>query len=121
MTVSVQIAYNPVVAKIYTEERAIKTAVSELLSYTVEGAEFMHAFQSGSWNGKSTFFTWRTATFPAGFVHLVTAELRRLGYDVRHVKKPNLVPAGPENPIVDEFGNDLGTHINRKPRSVHLT
>ena len=106
MASAVQLAYNPVVAKIYTEDRALKGAVSELLSYVVEGAEFMHAFQSGSWNGRSTFYSWRTSTFPAGFVHLVQSELRKQGYEVQLVRRPLPVPAGPENPIVDEFGND---------------
>lgn len=106
MTGSVQIAHNPVVAKIYTEDRTIKGIVSELLSYLVEGAEFMNAFQSGSWNGRSTFFSWRTATFPAGFVHLVHAELKKRGYEVGIVRKPLPEPTGPYDPIVDEFGND---------------
>lgn len=106
MASAVQLAYNPVVAKLYTEDRTIKAAVSELLSYAVEGAEFMHAFQSGSWNGRSTFYAWRSSTFPAGFVHLVYSELRKQGHEVRLVRKPLPVPDGLESPIVDEFGND---------------
>ncbi len=103
---AVQLAHNAVVAKLITEDRALKTAVSELLSYRVEGSEFMHAFQSGSWNGRSTFYSWRTSTFPAGFVHLVFGELKRLGHDVQLVRRPAPPPRGAETPIVDEFGND---------------
>lgn len=106
MASAVQLAYNPVVAKLYTDDRTIKAAVSELLSYSVEGAEFMHAFQSGTWNGRSTFYAWRTSTFPAGFVHLVQAELKKQGHEVRLVRRPLPVPDGAENPIVDEFGNE---------------
>jgi superfamily II DNA or RNA helicase len=66
----------------------------------------MSAFATSGWDGRSSFFARRTCTFPAGFVHMVHGELKRAGYEVRIVKRPNPLPLGPENPIVDEFGND---------------
>lgn len=106
MTQIVQIAFNPVVAKIIDADRDVKSIVSDVLSYAVEGAEFMHAFASGTWDGRSSFFTHRTASFPAGFVHLVHSELTRRGYQVQIVKRPLPAPLGPEKPVVDGFGND---------------
>lgn len=102
----VQIAYNATVAKLKTTNRDAKNFVSELLSYTVEGAEFAMSFQSGTWNGRSTFFSHLNGTFPAGFVHLVNAELNKRGYRVQLARRPNPEPLGPADPKVDEFGND---------------
>jgi superfamily II DNA or RNA helicase len=106
MPVPITIATNAVVAKIMSCDDAVKNLVTEKLSYLVEGAEFMAAFQSGHWNGRSSFFVRRSNSFPAGFVHLVHNVLTNAGYTVRIVKKPLPVPLGPESPIVDEFGND---------------
>ncbi|SER26553.1 Superfamily II DNA or RNA helicase [Faunimonas pinastri] len=106
MTYHVTIAANATVAKLINPEKEVKDIVSELLSYQVEGKEFMSGFQSGTWDGRSSFFSHRTASFPAGFVHLVHSELTRRGHKVNLVRKPAPAPLGPENPIVDEFGND---------------
>jgi superfamily II DNA or RNA helicase len=100
------IAANAVVAKIVHADDQVKNLVTEKLSYLVEGHEFMQAFATGGWNGRSSFFARRTCTFPAGFVHLVHGELTRAGYSVHIVKKPAPEPLGPESPVVDEFGND---------------
>lgn len=102
---SLTIAANAVVAKILEEDEDVKNIVQDKLSYLVEGHEFMNAFSAGGWNGRSSFFSRRTRTFPAGFVHLVHHELTRQGYPVRLVIKQAPEPLGPENPIVDEFGN----------------
>jgi superfamily II DNA or RNA helicase len=103
MTVPIQIASNAIHAKLITTDRAVKTAVSDLLSYVVEGAQFMGA---GGWDGRSSFFSMRQSAFPAGFVHLVHSELASKGHKVQLVRKPLPLPLGPDNPIVDEFGND---------------
>lgn len=87
-------------------DNAVKDIVSTVLSYRVEGAEHMHAFTSGGWDGRSSFFTRRACTFPAGFFHMVFHELTRKGYQVRVARKQFATPLGPENPIVDTFGND---------------
>jgi len=106
MAITVQLAANPVVAKILTDQDDISNFVNEKLSYVVPGAEHTESFQRGYWNGKSSFFNYQTRTFPAGFLHLITNELVAAGHKVQIAKKPNTIPAGPENPIVDSFGND---------------
>jgi superfamily II DNA or RNA helicase len=97
---------NATVAKIHHADDKVKDIVATALSYRVEGAEHMHAFTSGGWDGRSSFFSRRTCTFPAGFFHMVFHELTRQGYQVRVARKPFAVPQGPESPIVDKFGND---------------
>jgi superfamily II DNA or RNA helicase len=106
MTEIVKLASNAVVAKLIDASKTTRQIVRELLSYQVEGAEFMHGFGSGSWDGRSTFYTSTNDTFPAGFVHMVHHELQRRGIRVMLVRKPLPAPLGPENPIVDEHGND---------------
>lgn len=106
MSESITIAANAVVAKLIGASPATQSKISDLLSYVVEGVEHMSAFSSGSWDGRSGFFSQRTATFPAGFVHMVHGELVRLGHKVKIIRRPLPEPLGPENPIVDEFGND---------------
>ena len=106
MAETVRIAHNAHTAKLLDASRELRDVVSDLLSYEVEGHEFAHSFMSGTWNGRSTFFSQTGCTFPAGFVHLVNSELNRLGHKVILVRRPLPEPLGPENPIVDEFGND---------------
>jgi superfamily II DNA or RNA helicase len=106
MALQLTIAANAVVAKIMGADAAVKNLISSRLSYLVEGHEFMAAFMSGSWNGRSTFFDSGKGTFPAGFLFLIHGELVRAGHTVRIVQAPKLEPLGPECPIVDEFGND---------------
>jgi superfamily II DNA or RNA helicase len=120
MPLQLIIAANAVVAKIQNADDAVKNLITEKLSYLVEGHEFMHAFTTGGWNGRSSFFARRTSTFPAGFVHLVHSELMRAGYGVRIVKKQAPAPLGPENPIVDSFGND-NPNYDFQPRALRQT
>lgn len=94
----VQIARNATVAKLVNPDRPIISLVNNLLSYTVE--------QGVGWSGKSSFYDVTTSTFPAGFVHVVNEELGKAGHVVQFVQKPLPQPLGPENPIVDEFGNE---------------
>ncbi|MCK1543401.1 DEAD/DEAH box helicase [Bradyrhizobium sp. 179] len=97
---------NATVAKIVNADDTVKQIIATALSYRVEGCEHMHAFTSGGWDGRSSFFTHKTCTFPAGFFHMIFHELTRKGYQVRIARKPFATPLGPENPIVDKFGND---------------
>lgn len=106
MSKSLKIAFNPVVAKIIDGDESAHEFVSDLLSYVVEGHEFSQSFQSGTWTGRSTFFTHLNKTFPAGFVHLVQSELAKRGYHVMLIAKKVEPALGPELPIVDAFGND---------------
>lgn len=103
---NVTIAYNAVIGKLHEPSRAAKLRLQSLLSYRVEGAEHTAAFKTGNWDGRSSFFDFRTGTFPAGFVNFVTGNLTREGWKVNRVRKPLPLPLGPENPKVDAFPED---------------
>lgn len=95
----IHIAHNATQAKLANNPpREIKGFVNTLLSYEVTGAM--------GWTGRSSFFSVTTDSFPAGFVHLVKEELSRAGHVVQIVRKPHAAPLGPENPVVDSFGNE---------------
>lgn len=96
----VKIARNAVVAKVITTDSKAEMFVNSLLSYEVESNGF------GTWSGKSSFFDVNNKTFPAGFLHVVQAELTKIGHTVQIIQKPHATPLGVESPIVDEFGND---------------
>jgi superfamily II DNA or RNA helicase len=103
----IQIASNNVVAKLVNADKEAKLIISTLLSYKVDG--FEHMAKKGAvhkWNGRSTFFTFKTASFPAGFLHLVNKELRRRGYETQILRKKAPTPLGLENPKVDDFPRD---------------
>jgi superfamily II DNA or RNA helicase len=106
MTEVVTIAANAVVAKLHEASREVKLEVQRVLSYMVEGAEHSTAFKQHKWDGRSSFLEFKPGTFPAGFVHFVSASLRRKGYEVRLVRKPFPEPLGPENPKIDAFPDD---------------
>jgi superfamily II DNA or RNA helicase len=95
----VQLARNAVVAKLINPTREVASFVTSLLSYEVESNGI-------GWSGKSSFFDVNTNTFPAGFFYLVQQELTQIGHMVQPIARPHFEPLGPENPIVDEFGND---------------
>lgn len=102
----IKIAHNAVTAKLVDADRNAKLETQRILSYTVDGCEHMAAFKGGSWDGKSSFFSFATCTFPRGFVHLVQAHLIRCGYKVQLVRNPFPAPLGPERPKVDDFDPD---------------
>lgn len=102
---TVKIAHNAVTAKLVELPKEAGNIVSELLSYMVAGADQTIAFNSGSWDGRSSFYKFTTRSFPAGFVYLVHSELTRRGYKVQLLRKPHAAPLGPEDPKVDDFGN----------------
>lgn len=102
----VTIAANAVTAKLHEPTREMKLAVQEALSYQVAGAEHSELFKTHRWDGRSSFLDFRAGTFPAGFVHFVSANLRKKGYEVRLVRKPFPAPLGPENPKIDAFPED---------------
>jgi superfamily II DNA or RNA helicase len=106
MTEIVTIASSAVNAKLHQPSRQVKLEVQRILSYRVEGAEHSMAFKQGNWDGRSSFLDFRSGQFPAGFVHFVAANLRRKGYEVRHVRKSLPTPLGPENPKIDSFPDD---------------
>lgn len=102
----IQIAHNATTAKLIEATKEQKLEVQRILSYQVAGCEHMHAFKSGSWDGRSTFFDYSSATFPRGFVMYVNQVLSKDGHKVQVVKKPLPQPLGPENPKVDSFKED---------------
>ncbi|MFK3740945.1 DEAD/DEAH box helicase [Massilia sp. TN1-12] len=106
MSLTITIASNATVAKLHEPSREVKLAVQDILSYAVGGAEHSIAFKRGNWDGRSSFLDFKLGTFPAGFVHYVSAKLRQQGYQIRHVRKPLPEPQGPELPEIDSFGYD---------------
>jgi len=102
----VKLAHNAVNAKLIDPSEKVEGIVSDLLSYMVMGAEQTFAFNQGTWDGRSSFYAYKTHSFPAGFVYMIHAELTRRGFKVQLLRKPHHEPLGPESPIVDEFGND---------------
>ena len=102
----VQLAYNAVTAKVFNASKEVKLEVQRVLSYRVAGCEHMAAFQSGGWDGRSSFFDYAAGTFPRGFATLVYHALVKAGHRVQLVKKPLPEPLGPEFPVVDSFGED---------------
>lgn len=94
----VTIARNAVVAQLRDPPKEVKNFVASLLSYKEEGGL--------GFSGTASFFSITRNTFPAGFAYTVKAELERIGHTVYEVFKPHATPLGPENPIVDELGND---------------
>lgn len=102
----VTLAHNAVVAKLKDPSREVKLEVQRVLSYKVAGAEQTIQFKTTGWDGRSSFLDFRAGVFPAGFVHLVTAHLTRLGYRVNVVKKALPEPLGPVTPTVDAFPPD---------------
>lgn len=103
---SITIAYNAVTAKLHEPSRSAKLRVQSLLSYRVEGAEHTAAFKTGNWDGRSSFFDFRTGTFPAGFVNFVAGNLTREGWKTNRVRRPLPLPQGPEKPVIDAFPED---------------
>lgn len=107
MTRVAQILSNPVVSRCDGIDDKTKLELSDAMSFIVEGHEHMG---SGNWDGRSTLYDWNSGKFPSGFVPTATAVLKKLGYDVRWLKKPLPAPLGPlptsANPIFDDFPED---------------
>ena len=100
----VQIRHNNVTAEIFRGSDQAKLAVSDALTYVVEGYDHMPSFKKNGWDGRSSFFDWTKSTFPRGFVTLVEQELRAKGYQVQLISREIPPPLGPVQPVVDDFG-----------------
>lgn len=103
MTSLVRLAHNAVTAKLFSDDKAVKDLVSDALSYYVEGAEHMAAFKGRHWDGRSSFFSRRTSTFPAGFASLVHDKLTANGYRVQLVRAPLPAPLGLDLEALENF------------------
>lgn len=103
MTKAVTIAANAVNARLVEPSVQLKLRVQEILSYEVDDGG-RPGYGQSKVKERSSFFTYKTATFPAGFLHFVAAHLRRDGYRVSIARAPFPEPLGPELPVVDTFG-----------------
>jgi len=100
----VKIAYNATTAKLIDSPKEIKSLVSEMLSYSVSGAEYSSTYKAGNWDGRSSFFKYRQATFPAGFVDQIVNRLKRDGHRVQRIAKLLPKPLGSTRPNINAFG-----------------
>lgn len=98
---------NPIVAMVDGIDDPTKLALSDAMSYFVEGHEHMGA---GSWDGRSTLYDWTSGKFPAGFISTALAILQQRGYETQQLKHPLPEPLGPTpvqgNALVDNFPAD---------------
>lgn len=106
MLETVTIARNAVTAKLKDPSREVKLKVQQILSYMVAGAENTPRYKASAWDGRSSFFDFRSCTFPAGFVPLVVAKLQREGHKINLVRKPLPEPLGIVGARVDSFPDD---------------
>lgn len=102
----IRIAHNAVKAVLIEPTPEVRRLVSTKLSYIVEGFAHSQKAGKGKWDGRSSFFTYKTNSFPAGFVPSITAALQTAGYTVEIVKKPLPEPLGDLKPKVDDFPDD---------------
>lgn len=79
-----------------TADSKVKSLVSEILSYETKGV-----CDGEAWTGRSTFFDFTDATFPAGFVDSVASGLGNAGHTVRIARKSAPPPLGP--PLMDAY------------------
>lgn len=101
----ITIAANAVHARLIDADRDAKLRVSTLLSYAVAGHEHTDGFQKGHWDGRASFFEFKNATFPAGFVNSTWSDLSRAGYKVRiHRKRPGAAAGAP---IEEAYANAI--------------
>lgn len=98
---------SPIAAVVEGIDDETKFALSEAMSFTVEGHEHMNC---GDWSGRSTLYDWSSGKFPAGFVPTAISVLSQRGYNPQIFKKPLPAPLGEmptqENPLVDDFDPD---------------
>lgn len=99
----IQIAHNPVNAKLLTDDKNVKYLLSELLSYKVKGYEMTRKYQSGVWDGTSSLFNFKQSTFPTGMVYMVVDNLKKRGYSVQVIKSATPLPLGLEKPLCGCF------------------
>lgn len=112
---TVQLAFNATTAKLVGNvPKEVKLEVQRVLSYSVAGCEHMAAFQSGNWDGRSSFFDFTSGTFPRGFATYVFSALTKMGHRVQIVKKPYPAPLGPANPVVDAFPEETRYDYQRQ-------
>lgn len=102
-----RVVSNPVVAMVDGISDPVKLALSNAMSYLVEGHEHMNA---GGWDGRSTLYDWNSGKFPAGFIPTALNIIQQHGYEAQQLKHPLPAPLGPMpvqgNSLVDDFPAD---------------
>ena len=106
MAENLQIVANAVVARLIGGSREAKLLLSEALSYEIEGFEHSEKFRRGSkgWDGRSSFFNFKTETFPAGFAYMAGKALTGAGYTVQFAIKEAPLPLGQKIGSYDPLG-----------------
>lgn len=103
----VQLISSPVISKIDGMDDPTRLALSDAMSFVVEGHEHMGG---GGWDGRSSLFDWNTGKFPSGYIPTAIAVLQQSGYEVQQLKAPLPAPLGPlpvnGNALVDDFPHD---------------
>jgi superfamily II DNA or RNA helicase len=66
-----------------------------LMSYMVDGYEHSKAFRARRWDGRASFYSANTGSFPAGFFDVVVAHLRKGGHKIQVSRIPAPPPIGP--------------------------
>ena len=74
----VKMVSNAVHAKLIDPSKEVRLLVSDILSYAVEG--FEHMTKRPGWDGRSSFYSFKTNSFPAGFTHMVKRKLMQAGF-----------------------------------------
>lgn len=100
----IKLVANAVRAKLIDAPEDAKSEVSSLLSYQIEGYEHTSAFKDYGWQGYSSFFSYKSCTFPAGFTTAVFNHLRTKGFDIQLVRKKAPPALGDDRPEIDAFG-----------------
>ncbi len=118
MTEQVRLAANATKARLLDGSRQLNLSLSEFLSYQIDGAEHAEAFKSHRWDGRSSFFDFRSTSFPAGFVPVVLRELNRQGHQVKLIQKQAPPPLGPEVGTVDYLGYGFDERYDYQPETV---
>lgn len=92
----IELIANAVDARLLNIDRETALEIHNLLSYFVDGFEHSAAYKQHRWDGKSSFFSLKTNSFPAGFVPLVSKRLNELGKTHTVRRKTPPPPLGPD-------------------------
>lgn len=111
----VQLLTSPVVSQITGLDDPTKLALSDAMSFIVEGHEHMGA---GGWDGRSSLYDWNTGKFPSGFVPTAIAVLQQRGFEVQMLRAPLPAPLGPMpvngEALIDDFPFDANREYQFK-------
>lgn len=91
----VRVVADAVNARVLDAPPNIHLELYNLLSYMVEGYEHSKAFRARRWDGKASFYSANTGSFPAGFFDVVIAHLRKIGQTIQVSRVPAPAPLGP--------------------------